>query len=63
MCSRGVYLPTNQPEEAKLLNGPSFLRVNSFVDDDASKVVGKYNLFLTSLFCYKVIDKRIYPSD
>lgn len=43
MCSRGVYIPTNQTAEDELLNGPSFLRVNSFVDDDASKVVGKYH--------------------
>lgn len=42
MCSRGVYIPTNKAEEADLLNGPSYLRVNSFVDDDTSKVVGKY---------------------
>lgn len=33
MCSRGVYVPTN-PDELNIVNAPSFLRVNSFVDDD-----------------------------
>ncbi|XP_023019341.2 AMP deaminase isoform X2 [Leptinotarsa decemlineata] len=35
MCSRGVYLPTN-PDELSVLNAPTFLVVDSFVDDDRS---------------------------
>lgn len=41
MCSRGFCIPTIKAEEPELVNEPSFLRVNSFVDDDAAKVVGK----------------------
>lgn len=32
MCSRGVYLQIH--DELPIINGPSFLRVNSFVDED-----------------------------
>lgn len=53
MCSRGVYIPTNKAEEGDLLNAPSFLRVNSFVDDDTCKVEGK-------LLCNFLISIRIY---
>nr|CAH7758999.1 unnamed protein product [Callosobruchus chinensis] len=38
MCSRGVYIPDNENELS--VNAPSFLRVNSFVDDDRAGTEG-----------------------
>lgn len=60
MCSRGVYIPTNQTAENELLNGPSFLRVNSFLDDDASKVVGKYQKVVSRYSILKVMVHLIF---
>ncbi|CAH1982998.1 unnamed protein product [Acanthoscelides obtectus] len=36
MCSRGVYIPDDQKELS--VNAPSFLRVNSFVDDERAGI-------------------------
>lgn len=49
MCSRGVYVPTN-PDELNIVNAPSFLRVNSFVDDDKT-VEGEFFAKVSEKVC------------
>jgi hypothetical protein len=44
MCSRGVYIPS--PNEIGIVNAPSFLRVNSFVDED-TPASGMFQFWIT----------------
>nr|CAH7759001.1 unnamed protein product [Callosobruchus chinensis] len=46
MCSRGVYIPDNENELS--VNAPSFLRVNSFVDDDRAGTGNESPSFTTN---------------
>lgn len=45
MCSRGVLLSRNSEDNVEVVNTPSYLRVNSFLDDDsASHSKGNNNM-------------------